>query len=101
MIGWTTVSEQAISEELAKGIIDEGLAACVHLEGPITAFFKWKGKVEKEQEYRLMVKYLSNKTEEMAEWLKKQHPYDTPQWFSIKATDVDEKYFKWVCGESE
>ena len=58
LIAWTTVATRAEADALATGVIAANLAACVQIEGPITAHYRWQGKPEQAQEFRLAFKLL-------------------------------------------
>ncbi len=77
-------------------MVDEGIAACVQIDGPIHSVYKWEGKRCASSEYRLWIKVLESQLEATRERVQKLHPYDIPQWIEIEAAKVDEKYLKWV-----
>ena len=96
IIGWTTLSSKDTALDLAKKLVNEKLAACVHVEGPLTAVFKWEGKITQDEEYKLTIKFPSEKAQELEKFLIENHPYEIPQWVAIEANQVSEKYLKWV-----
>lgn len=100
MIGWTTVASPDEAQTLASGLIDSHLAACVQVQGPVTAYYRWHGVVESGQEYRLTVKFSAARSAELKNWLLRHHPYETPQWLAVAAKDAADGYAKWICGES-
>jgi periplasmic divalent cation tolerance protein len=101
MIGWTTVASPDEAQVLARGLIDSRLAACVQVQGPVTAYYRWQGEVETGQEYRLTVKFSAARSAELKDWLLRHHPYETPQWLAVAAKDASADYANWVCGESD
>lgn len=98
-IAWTTVSNERIAEDIAEQIITQNLAACVQIEGPIKSFYKWKDKLHYEDEYRLWIKFIINKENNLLDFIKKNHPYETPQWIVVNADEVESAYLKWAEGE--
>ena len=95
-IGWTTINGQENAEKLARGSIENRLAACAQVEGPITSFYRWEGELESVQEYRITFKFDSLTAVKLENWLKTNHPYETPQWVTIKSQDVSAEYWQWV-----
>jgi len=95
-VGWTTVSKREDAEKLAQGLVAEGLAVCVQIEGPIHSVYRWKGELERAEEYRLMVKMLVERVLSVGTWIEQHHPYETPEWVVIKADGVGEKYLSWA-----
>lgn len=96
MIGWTSVAKKADGERLARELVAQSLAACVQLEGPIHSFYRWEGKMEEAEEYRLMIKFIPARGRLLEAWLLKNHPYDTPEWVVLRAEQVTEKYLSWA-----
>jgi len=88
--------------EIAKVLVQEGLAACINLF-PIKSVYRWKGELCVDDEVTLFIKVPHEKVEPLKARLLALHPYELPE---ILALDVDEKdshaaYVKWVrecCG---
>ena len=99
-IGWTTVETRPQAEQLAQGLIDQRLAVCVQIEGPITSVYRWDQQTTSSPEYRLMVKFLSARETALEAWILSHHPYDTPEWIVVSATHVAEKYLSWARASS-
>jgi periplasmic divalent cation tolerance protein len=96
MIGWTTVETREQADSLARDIIAQGLAACVQIEGPITSHYCWNGKQEETLEFRLCLKFLAERESVLSKWILSHHPYETPEWITVRAENVSEKYLSWV-----
>lgn len=99
MVGWTTVDSAEAARKLADRLIEEKLAACVQIDGPMQAVFPWKERVECETEFRLWIKTRFALANDLEAFLKHEHPYDTPQWIAVPASAVADDYRQWV-GES-
>jgi len=95
-LGWTTLSERADAEKLARAAVVQGLAACVQIEGPIRSIYCWKGKVEEAQEYRLCFKLLPEHSAALEALVHRLHPYEVPEWVCMDAAQVSEKYLSWA-----
>lgn len=100
LIGWTTVETLAQAQGLAESLVGARLAACVQIDGPITSVYRWEGEVQQSTEYRLTLKFLSNRHLELETWLHNHHPYRTPQWIVVRAEHVTEKYLSWAQASS-
>lgn len=100
LIGWTTVETREQAEAIAAGLVEERLAACVQVEGPIRSHYRWEGKMEVTEEYRLAIKFIPLRHLELEAWLFSRHPYDTPQWLVVRAEHVAEKYLSWAQANS-
>ncbi|MFH1498223.1 MAG: divalent-cation tolerance protein CutA [Verrucomicrobiota bacterium] len=100
LIAWTTVSRPTAAEQLASGAIEQGLAVCVQVEGPITSHYRWEGKLQREAEYRLCFKLMPDQRRALEAWVMARHPYETPEWIVIEASGVGEKYLSWAMANS-
>ena len=99
-VAWTTVENRADADRLAADAVARNLAVCVQIDGPITSHYRWKGKAERSEEYRLTFKCLSNHLEALEKYILANHPYDTPEWLVMRAERVGEKYLSWANANS-
>lgn len=95
-IGWTTTADRGSAERLARGSVEEKLAACAQVEGPLRSFYNWGGKLESTEEYRITFKFISEKGAELESWLRANHPYEIPQWLTVQAQTVLADYWQWA-----
>lgn len=96
MIGWTTVPTKEVGRDIAEGLLKERLVACVHIEGPITSLFYWNDELEQAEEHRLMIKFVSDKEVEIEQWIKRNHPYELPQWIVVEVDKLSKEYEAWA-----
>jgi periplasmic divalent cation tolerance protein len=96
-IAWTTVASRADAERLAAGAVEAGLAACVQIEGPVASHYRWQGKVERSEEFRLTFKCLPAQLAALEAQVLAAHPYTTPEWLVVRAERVSEKYLSWAA----
>jgi periplasmic divalent cation tolerance protein len=95
-IGWTTVSKRSEAEALARLLIEHKLSVCVHIEGPITAYYNWKGILEQDEEYRLMIKFFQDQEANIETLFQMHHPYKVPQWIMVESNYVSNAYLDWA-----
>ncbi len=95
-IGWTSVGKHESAMQMANGLVEQQLAACVQIDGPVQSVYRWQGEIQCDAEYRLMIKFISSNEDKLQRWLSQNHPYDTPQWYVIYADTVAEPYRKWA-----
>jgi periplasmic divalent cation tolerance protein len=100
MVGWTTTPDRATAEVIARTLVEAHLVACAQISGPISSIYRWEGKVESTEEFRLTVKFLASRASEIEACLTARHPYETPQWVFCPAAGGSEKYLNWVMGGS-
>ncbi len=96
----TTTATRDQAEALARGAIENRLAGCAQVEGPVSSFYHWEKQVATPQEYRVWFKLMPAQAPTLRKWVLAQHPYDTPQWLEIPASYVGEKYLSWLQATS-
>ena len=92
----TTFEDPTSAQSVASQLVESRQAACAQLEGPITSVYRWEGKIESEQERRLMVKTRHSLFAKFAETIAKLHKYDVPQIFATSLFDVLPAYSEWI-----
>lgn len=96
LIAWTTLPRPVMAENLAAGAIEQGLALCVQVEGPIVSHYRWAGAIERTTEYRLCFKFMPEQRQALEAWVMAHHTHDTPEWIVFEADGVGEKYLSWA-----
>ena len=99
-IAWTTVAQLSEAESLACTAIAQNLAVCVQIDGPVVSHYLWQGKPERTQEYRLSFKCTGTQLPALEQYVRVNHPYETPEWIVIEADQVGEKYLSWANANS-
>ena len=96
MIVWTTVASRVDAERIAGAAVSSGLAACVQIDGPVRSLYRWEGKLETSDEFRLTFKCMPGQLPALEKHVLETHPYDTPEWIVVEAAAVGEKYLSWA-----
>ncbi|TWU41252.1 Divalent-cation tolerance protein CutA [Novipirellula aureliae] len=96
----STVGNSADAERLAKDLISQSLAACVQIDGPLISHYRWAGKVEQGEEFRLSIKTSLATWPKLRDRLQKEHPYDEPQIVMIPIVEATEGYRDWVIEQT-
>lgn len=95
-IAWTTTETLEQAKSLSKLAIENKLAACAQISGPITSIYRWKETIEESREYRITFKFPKSVLDNLRKMILQNHPYDVPQWVATDLTDVDEAYRSWA-----
>jgi periplasmic divalent cation tolerance protein len=93
----TTMPDDARADELARTLVDERLAACVHVHAPISSTYRWKDAVEHEVERPLVIKTTRARLRDVESRLYALHPYEVPE-FVVLSAEGGESYGRWVSG---
>lgn len=92
----TTVPDQATADKIANAMIDESLAACVHILPPHQSIYKWQGKVEKGSEINLIIKAPAGQYKQIEQRILELHPYEVPFIGQFQADQALEAYLGWA-----
>lgn len=91
-----TVPDRKTAEALAEGLVGAKLAACVNVIPGLTSVYWWEGKVDKAEELLLVAKTRSGLVPELAEYVRKNHPYAVPETISLPILDGNPAYLDWL-----
>ena len=83
------------ADEIARCLVEEGLAACVNIS-QVKSHFKWGGKVSEEIEYMMIIKTRSDLVIRLKARIKELHSYELPEFIVLPIIGGDEGYLKWV-----
>ncbi|MFP4591208.1 MAG: divalent-cation tolerance protein CutA [Halobacteriales archaeon] len=92
---YVTAPEEA-AEDLARGLVEERLAACVNAI-PCRSWYRWEGDVVEDDEVALVCKTTDARYPELRARIVERHPYDVPAIERFDEVDVDEAYARWVA----
>ena len=84
---------------MAKGLVEERLAACVNIVPKIESVFWWDGKIQHDEEALLIIKTTQLKVEAMIGYVQENHPYDVPEIITLSLAEGLPDYLNWVIDE--
>ncbi|RMF40751.1 MAG: divalent-cation tolerance protein CutA [Planctomycetota bacterium] len=92
----TTVESPDQAEDLGRDLVEQRLAACVQVTGPIRSFYRWKGQVCDSAEWRLAIKTTVAAVPRVVAHLQERHPYEVPE-ILIETLEVGAPaYLQWA-----
>jgi periplasmic divalent cation tolerance protein len=92
----TTVPDDTNAETLARTLVEERLAACVNVHGPMTSVYRWNGAVERETERQLIIKTTSDRIPAVEARVRQLHSYDVPEFLVVPVATGGATYLRWV-----
>jgi periplasmic divalent cation tolerance protein len=96
----TTVDDRDKAEELGEYLVEERLAACCQIVGPISSTFHWKGRIEKAEEWYCIIKTKLSLYARAEEAIRSRHPYEVPEIIAIPVHAAFPGYALWVQNET-
>ncbi|MFW9998918.1 MAG: divalent-cation tolerance protein CutA [Candidatus Hodarchaeota archaeon] len=91
-----TVPNIEESQRIAKILVENKLVACVNIIQNIFSIYRWKGKIEEDNENLLLIKTTEENCEVLIQKVNEIHSYETPECIGFKIEKGSEKYLKWI-----
>ena len=95
----TTTENREDAEKIARALVEERLAACAQLVGPIESTYWWKGSIETSQEWVCYIKTHESLYDELERAIKAIHPYETPEIIAMSIVAGSNDYLEWLSRE--
>lgn len=92
----TTTDSAEAANQLARGIVDAYLGACVQVVGPIRSTYRWQGTVHVDQEWQCQIKTTMSRLDELTAHIRKHHSYDVPEVVATPIVAGSDDYLSWV-----
>jgi periplasmic divalent cation tolerance protein len=84
------------AERIGRTMVEERLAACINILGPIRSIYRWKGAIETSDEVAAIFKTSEERCADLIARIAALHSYDVP---CIAAWPIDQvlrTYVDWV-----
>jgi len=91
-----TTANREEAEKIARRLLDEKLIACANIIGPVSSLFWWSGKLEKSEEYVLLLKSRLELFEKLSESVKALHGYEVPEIIALPIIKGSPAYMEWL-----
>lgn len=96
---FTTFSKKEDALKIGEKLVELNLTPCIQLIPQIESIYKWEGKVQKEEEILLLIKYDLRKESELIAYLDEHHPYEVHEIISTKFDIENSEYIQWFFSE--
>jgi periplasmic divalent cation tolerance protein len=97
----TTTETKEEAQKIAQYLVEQKLAACVQISGPIESTYRWKGKVETAEEWLCLIKTRENLFDKVETAIKKLHSYETPEIIAVPIVKGSKEYLHWIDNETK
>ncbi len=84
------------AEHLARLLVERRVAACVNVVPGVVSLYRWKGRVERDDERLLVIKTRVERFEELRAALIALHPYEIPEIIALPVSAGHEPYLAWL-----
>lgn len=97
---YATTSGRAEAERIGRAAVAARLAACANVISGVTAFYRWKDKLQRGREAVLILKTTSTRLRRLIAKVKQLHSYDCPCIEAIRVDAGFKPYLDWVARET-
>ena len=96
IVVFCTTGSREEAEKLADTLVEEKLAACVTIVGPVLSVYRWKGKVERGEEYLLVIKTKRSLYSRLESRLRELHSYEVLEIVALPIVEGLKDYLSWL-----
>lgn len=96
---FVTAGSREEARTIAGAIVEQRLAACVQVVGPIHSTYWWQGQIETAEEYLCLIKTNRRVYRSLEVAIKDVHSYETPEILAMPVTEGNDDYLRWMQGE--
>lgn len=82
--------------KIARVLVEERLAACVNVVGPVRSIYRWRGAVEDAGEHLLIVKIRARMYAKVERRVKELHSYEVPEVIALPLAAGSRRYLEWL-----
>lgn len=100
LIVLTTLPGEEAAEKLAAQLIENRLAACVHILPTGKSVYRWNAKVEIAVETTLLIKTAAGRYDALEKALIELHPHELPEIIAIPVEQGLAEYLRWIANET-
>jgi periplasmic divalent cation tolerance protein len=92
----TTAGSEEEAKRICEVLIEDRLAACVQVAGPVSSTYRWQGKVEREREWQCLAKTEMRLYAAVEAAIRRVHSYEEPEILAIPVLAGSGGYLDWV-----
>ena len=85
------------ARKIAQVLVEERLAACVNIIGPVHSVYRWRGTIENASEYMLMIKTLMRHFSKLERRVRELHSYEVPEIVAVPLAAGSKPYLAWLA----
>jgi periplasmic divalent cation tolerance protein len=98
---YATFADADEAARIARTLVEERLAACANILGPIRSIYRWGGKVEEAEEVAALFKTRASTADRLIARLAELHSYEVAAAVVFPIANFLPAYGAWVEAETE
>jgi len=97
---YSTIDKIEDARRIANILVEEQLVACVNIIPKIESIYKWKGKIELEDEVIMIAKTVDQNVKKTIQRIKALHPYEVPDIIALPIVGGLKEYLDYLHNET-
>lgn len=97
---YMTAANAREAQRIGKALLDQRLAACVNILGPIRSMYWWEGRVCRGKEIALIAKTRARLVGALTEAVRAVHSYKVPCIVAMKLFAGNADFLAWIGAET-
>lgn len=98
---YSTIDNIQDARKIAHVLVEEQIAACVNIIPSIESVYKWKGKVEIDNEVVILAKTVDENVKKTIRRIKELHSYEIPDIIVLPVIGGLKEYLDYIVRETE
>ena len=99
-IVYTTIDNMHDAKKIARTLTKEKLVACVNIIPKIESVYRWKGKIEEDNECILIAKTIDKNVKKTIQKIKELHTYELPDIIVLPIIGGLKDYLNYIQDET-
>ena len=97
----TTAPDKDLAQRIAHALVEQRLAACVQIAGPVESVYRWQGQIESATEWQCWIKTTAERYADVERTIRQMHSYTVPEILATPITAGNPDYLKWLAESVE
>lgn len=93
----STTGSREEAQRIAHALVQEQLAACVNVLGPVQSVYRWQGHIDSAEEFLLLIKTTAAASARVQARVRELHSYELPEIVEVGLEGGSTDYLKWIA----
>ena len=90
------IDDPEIADSIVESLLSDHLVACGQRSAPVISRYWWKGRLERAEEWLVLLKTRTDLAPRVIEVIVGTHPYQTPEVIAVAIADGARPYLEWI-----
>lgn len=91
-----TATSKREAQRIAQNLLEQRLIACANIYGPVESLFWWRGKIDKANEFLVLMKSHEKLFARLSKEAKRLHSSEVPEILAVPIVKGFQPYLDWL-----